>query len=161
MASAIQQVFDPKTNRLLIRFGIILVVAVVAGIAIAFVAKLFNQNSKKGGGSTGNTSATNPDGTPNPLAVSEAIKKLARDLYDSSGFTVLCNSTRCQTLLAMAELENQQLITLGKYYKDAHGKTLQQTLDSFYVSGCCLQDAPDVVDAKLEQLQQKVEMLNI
>jgi len=157
-ANAIQEVFDAKTQTLLLRIGLILVVLVILGISTAFVIKLFKKDSKKTGG---NTLPVNPDGTPNPLLVSQELKNIARDLFDSSGWIALCSATRCKTLLAMAALENAQLITLGKYYKDTHGKTLLETLDSFYLSGCCLQDAPDVVDTKLEQLQNKVKTLNV
>lgn len=157
-ANAIQEVFDAKTQKLLLRIGLILVVLVVLGIAATFIIRLFKKDGKKSGG---NTLPTNPDGTPNPLLVSQELKNIARDLFDASGWVLLCSSIRCKTLLAMSGLENQQLITLGKYYKDTHGKTLAETLDSFYVSGCCLEDAPDVVDTKLEQLQNKVKTLNI
>lgn len=158
--NAIQQVFDAKTQKTLLRIGLILLVLVILGISTAFVIRLFKKNDKPKGGN-GNTSPINPDGTPNPLMVSQELKNIARDLFEASGWIALCSSLRCKTLLAMSALENAQLITLGKYYKDTHGKTLHETLDSFYLSGCCLEDAPDVVDTKLEQLQNKVKTLNI
>ena len=156
--NAIQQVFNPATQRLLIRVGLFLLVGLAIALAVMFVLRLFKKTPGNQGGNTqGGT--TNQDGTPATMPLN--LKRLADDLKESSGWSIICNSLRCDTILAIAELPDGQLVQLGVYYKSMYAQTLRETFDSFYISGCCFKDAGDVVDAKLKSIQQRVKNLGI
>ena len=162
--NAIQQVFNPATQRTLLRIGLFLAVGLALVLSVVFVVRLVKKSAASGsadkgnGGNNGNGS--NPDGTPaTPLP--QNLKRLADELKQATGWTFICNDLRCDTILAMAELPDAQLIQLGGYYKSMYGATLRATFDGFYVSGCCLRDAGNVVDAKLKSIQDRVKNLNI
>lgn len=157
--NAIRQVFNPATQRLLIRVGLFLVVGLAIALVVIFVMRLFKAptGNQSAGNNTGGS--TNQDGTP--VTMPQNLKKLADDLKESSGWSILCNSLRCDTILAMAELPDAQLTQMGAYYKAMYAKTLRETFDSFYISGCCFKDAGEVVDAKLKSIQERVKRLSI
>lgn len=157
--NAIQQVFNPATQRLLLRVGLFLVVGLVIALVVMFVVRLFKSPEGSQGGNAQGGGATNQDGTP--VTMPQNLKKLADDLKESSGWSILCNSLRCDTILAMAELPDAQLMSMGAYYKAMYAKTLRETFDGFYISGCCFKDAGDVVDAKLKSIQERVKRLSI
>ncbi|MCC6463232.1 MAG: hypothetical protein IT260_22375 [Saprospiraceae bacterium] len=162
--NAIQQVFNPATLRTLLRIGLFLAVGLAVTLIVVFVIRLVKKSAagsnptKGNGGNNGNGS--NPDGTP-VAPLPQNLKRLADDLKQATGWTLICNELRCDTILAIAELPDAQLIPLAAYYKSMYGATLRATFDSFYVSGCCFKDAGDVVDAKLKSIQDRVKNLNI
>ena len=162
--NAIQQVFNPATQRTLLRIGLFLAVGLALVLIVVFVVRLVKKSAASGsadkgnGGNNGNGS--NPDGTPaTPLP--QNLKRLADNLKQATGWTFICNDLRCDTILAMAELPDPQLIQLAAYYKSMYGATLRASFDGFYVSGCCFRDAGNVVDAKLKSIQDRVKNLNI
>ena len=162
--NAIQQVFNPATQRALLRIGLFLAVGLAIVLIVVFVIRLVKKsraggNPDKGKGST-NGNGANPDGTP-VAPLPQNLKRLADDLKQATGWTFICNSLRCDTILAMAELPDAQLIQAAVYFKSMYGATLRATFDSFYVSGCCFRDAGNVVDAKLKSIQDRVKNLNI
>jgi hypothetical protein len=162
--NAIQQVFNPATQRSLLRIGLFLAVGLAVTLIVVFVVRLVKKSSTSGnadkgnGGNNGNGS--NPDGTP-VAPLPQNLKRLADDLKQATGWTFICNDLRCDTILAIAELPDAQLIQLAAYYKFMYGTSLRETFDSFYISGCCFKDAGDVVDAKLKSIQQRVKNLNL
>lgn len=162
--NAIQQVFNPATQRTLLRIGLFLAVGLAVTLIVVFVVRLAKNSAASGsadkgnGGNNGNGS--NPDGTP-VAPLPQNLKRLADDLKQASGWTFICNSLRCDTILTMAELPDAQLIQLAAYYKSMYNATLRTTFDGFYVSGCCFRDAGNVVDAKLKSIQDRVKNLNI
>jgi hypothetical protein len=162
--NAIQQVFNPATQRTLLRIGLFLAVGLAVTLIVVFVIRLVKKSAANGstdkgnGGNNGNGS--NPDGTP-VAPLPQNLKRLADDLKQATGWTFICNELRCDTILAIAELPDAQLIQLAAYYKSMYGGTLRATFDGFYVSGCCFKDAGDVVDAKLKSIQQRVKNLNL
>jgi len=157
--NAIQQVFNQGTQKALIRVGLFLVVGLAIALAVMFVLRLFKKTPGNQAGNTPGGTTTNQDGTPATIPLN--LKRLADDLKESSGWSILCNSLRCDTILAIAEVPDTQLAQLGAYYKAMYAKTLRETFDSFYISGCCFKDAGDVVDAKLKSIQQRVKNLGI
>ena len=163
-SNAIQQVFNPATQRTLLRIGLFLAVGLAVVLIVVFVIRLVKKSAASGstdngnGGNNGNGS--NPDGTP-VAPLPQNLKRLADDLKQATGWTFICNELRCDTILAIAELPDAQLIQLAAYYKSMYNGTLRATFDSFYVSGCCFKDAGDVVDAKLKSIQDRVKNLNI
>ena len=162
--NAIQQVFNPATQRTLLRIGLFLAVGLAVTLIVVFVVRLIKKpasggNTDKGSGG-GNGNASNPDGTP-VVPLPQNLKRLADDLKQATGWTFICNDLRCDTILAMAELPDAQLIQVAAYFKSMYGATLRATFDSFYVSGCCFRDAGNVVDAKLKSIQDRVKNLNI
>ena len=162
--NAIQQVFNPATQRTLLRIGLFLAVGLAVTLIVVFVIRLVKKSAASGstdkgnGGNNGNGS--NPDGTP-VAPLPQNLKRLADDLKQATGWTFICNELRCDTILAIAELPDAQLIQLAAYYKSMYGATLRATFDGFYVSGCCFRDAGNVVDAKLKSIQQRVKNLNL
>ncbi|MBL7797923.1 MAG: hypothetical protein JNJ90_15625 [Saprospiraceae bacterium] len=162
--NAIQQVFNPATQRTLLRIGLFLAVGLAVTLIVVFLIRLVKKSAASGstdngnGGNNGNGS--NPDGTP-VAPLPQNLKRLADDLKQATGWTFICNELRCDTILAIAELPDAQLIQLAAYYKSMYNGTLRATFDSFYVSGCCFKDAGDVVDAKLKSIQQRVKNLNL
>ena len=162
--NAIQQVFNPATQRTLLRIGLFLAVGLAVTLIVVFVIRLVKKSAASGstdkgnGGNNGNGS--NPDGTP-VAPLPQNLKRLADDLKQATGWTFICNELRCDTILAIAELPDAQLIQLAAYYKSMYNGTLRATFDSFYVSGCCFRDAGNVVDAKLKSIQDRVKNLNI
>ena len=164
--NAIQQVFNPATQRTLLRIGLFLAVGLAVTLIVVFVIRLVKKSAARGstdkgnGGNNGNGSGSNPDGTP-VAPLPQNLKRLADDLKQATGWTFICNELRCDTILAIAELPDAQLIQLAAYYKSMYNGTLRATFDSFYVSGCCFKDAGDVVDAKLKSIQQRVKNLNL
>jgi len=165
-SNAVQQVFNPATQRTLLRIGLFLAVALVLVLIVVFVIRMVKKSatgSDKPDTNTGTntgSSTPNPDGTPAPT-LPQNLKRLADDLKQATGWTFICNDLRCDTILAMAELPDAQLIQLAAYYKSMYGATLRATFDSFFVSGCCFRDAAGVVDAKLKSTQARVKNLNI
>ena len=164
--NAIQQVFNPATQRTLLRIGLFLAVGLAVTLIVVFVIRLVKKSAASGstdkgnGGNNGNGSGSNPDGTPvTPLP--QNLKRLADELKQTTGWTFICNDLRCDTILAIAELPDAQVIQLAAYYKSMYNGTLRATFDSFYVSGCCFKDAGNVVDAKLKSIQDRVKNLNI
>ena len=164
--NAIQQVFNPATQRNLLRIGLFLAVGLAVTLIVVFVIRLVKKSAASGstdkgnGGNNGNGNGSNPDGTP-VAPLPQNLKRLADDLKQATGWTFICNELRCDTILAMAELPDAQLIQLGGYYKSMYGATLRASFDGFYVSGCCFRDAGNVVDAKLKSIQDRVKNLNI
>ena len=163
--TALQQVFNPATQRTLLRLGLFLAVALAVVLIAVFVVRLVKKPAA-GGKTPGGTDGAigpilNPDGTPAAPALPQHLKRLADDLKQATGWTFICNDLRCDTILAMAELPDTQLIQLGAYYKSMYQNTLRSTFGSFYVSGCCFRDAGSVVDAKLRSIQDRVKNLNI
>jgi hypothetical protein len=163
-SNAFQQVFNPATQRTLLRIGLALAVALAVLLLVVFGLRLFKKTSTPAGNAgsgndPGSGSDTNADGTPATLP--QHLKRLADDLRESTGWSFVCNDLRCDTILAMAELPDAQLIQLGAYYKAMYENTLRGVFDSFYVSGCCFRDAGNVVDAKLKNIQERVKRLNI
>lgn len=158
-SNPIQQVFNPGTQRALIRIGLFLAVGLVLVLVVVFSIRLFKKSATNGQTGKGNGNGANPDGTPTTLP--QNLKRLADDLKQATDWTFICNSLRCDTILAMAELPDTQLVQLGAYFKSMYNGTLRETFDSFYVSGCCFKDAGDVVDAKLKSIQQRVKNLNV
>ena len=164
-SNAFQQVFNPATQRTLLRIGLALAVALAVLLTVVFALRLFKKKTtttaggNSGNGNTPGGSDTNADGTPATLP--QHLKRLADDLRESTGWSFVCNDLRCDTILAMAELPDAQLIQLGAYYKAMYQNTLRGVFDSFYVSGCCFRDAGNVVDAKLKNIQERVKRLNI
>ena len=162
--NAIQQVFNPATQRTLLRIGLFLAVGLAVTLIVVFVIRLVKKSAASGstdkgnGGNNGN--GANPDGTP-VAPLPQNLKRLADDLKQATGWTFICNELRCDTILAIAELPDAQLIQLAAYYKSMYGATLRATFDGFYVSGCCFRDAGNVVDAKLKSIQDRVKNLNI
>jgi len=133
-------------------------------LIVVFVVRLVKKSTASGSnvddGKGNGGSIPNPDGTPAPT-LPQNLKRLADDLKQATGWTFICNDLRCDTILAMAELPDAQLIQLATYYKSMYGATLRATFDSFFVSGCCFRDAAGVVDAKLKSTQARVKSLNI
>ena len=164
--NAIQQVFNPATQRTLLRIGLFLAVGLAVVLIVVFVIRLVKKSAASGstdkgnGGNNGNGNGSNPDGTP-VAPLPQNLKRLADELKQATGWTFICNDLRCDTILAMAELPDAQLIQLAAYYKSMYGATLRATFDSFFVSGCCFRDAAGVVDAKLKTIQARVKNLNI
>ena len=164
--NAIQQVFNPATQRTLLRIGLFLAVGLAVTLIVVFVIRLVKKSAASGstdngnGGNNGNGNGSNPDGTP-VAPLPQNLKRLADDLKQATGWTFICNELRCDTILAIAELPDAQLIQAAAYYKSMYGGTLRETFDSFYVSGCCFRDAGNVVDAKLKSIQDRVKNLNI
>ncbi|MCB0534432.1 MAG: hypothetical protein KDD14_19685 [Saprospiraceae bacterium] len=164
-SNAIQQVFNPATQRTLLRTGLLLAIGLVIVLVVVFVIRLFKKTAAVSGsppsqnGSDGKV-ITNPDGTPAP-ALPQSLKRLADDLKEASGWIFMCDELRCDTILAMAELPDTQLAQLGGHYKSLYSQTLRETFDSFYLSGCCFRDADKVVDAKLKNIQERVKKLNV
>lgn len=163
-SNAIQQVFNPATQRTLLRIGLFLAVGLALTLIVVFVVRFVKKPAASSSADTntgnGNNSNPNPDGTP-AAALPQNLKRLADDLKQATGWTFICNDLRCDTILAMAELPDAQLIQLAGYYKSMYGATLRATFDSFFVSGCCFRDAAGVVDAKLKSIQNRVKNLNI
>ncbi|MEZ4941827.1 MAG: hypothetical protein R3D58_13185 [Saprospiraceae bacterium] len=156
--NAVQEVFNPSMQRTLIRIGLVLLVGLTIVLTIVFAIRLFKKNQSSG--QQNGNGGVNQDGTPGtPLP--ENIKRLADDLKEVSGWVILCDELRCNTILAIAELPDTQLRQLGGYYKSMYGQTLRETFDSFYLSGCCFKDAGKVVDAKLKNIQERVKKINI
>jgi hypothetical protein len=162
--NAIQQVFNPATQRTLLRIGLFLTVGLAVTLIVVFVIRLVKKSATIGSADKGNSgnngNGSNPDGTP-VAPLPQNLKRLADDLKQATGWTFICNELRCDTILAIAELPDAQLIQLAAYYKSMYGGTLRATFDGFYVSGCCFKDAGDVVDAKLKSIQQRVKNLNL
>lgn len=159
--NAIQQVFNPATQRALLRTGLLLTVGLVIALAVALAIRMLRKMADKGGpANTAGGAATNPDGTPAPV-LPQNLRRLADDLKQATGWTFICNNLRCDTILAMAELPDAQLVQLAAYFQSMYGQTLRNTFDGFYLSGCCLRDAGQVVDAKLKNIQERVAKLNI
>ena len=163
-SNAIQQVFNPATQRTLLRTGLLLAISLVIVLAVVFAIRLFKKTAAVGGSPPGQTGGgpvvTNPDGTPAP-ALPQNLKRLADDLKEASGWVFMCHDLRCDTILAIAELPDAQLTQLGGHYKSLYGQTLRETFDGFYLSGCCFRDAGKVVDAKLKNIQERVKKLNV
>jgi|GEM_PF-4913492 len=156
--NAIQQVFNPNTQRILLRVGLYLGIAIVLALVVALIIKLFK--SATGSGTTDTGSGVNADGTP--ATTPSNIKRLADDLNATSGwFFGPCYAKRCDTILAMAELPDSQLLQMGKYYQDTYSKKMKDVFASFTFSGCCFRDAESVVEAKLAAVQQKVKALDV
>ncbi len=164
--NAIQQVFNPATQRTLLRIGLFLAVGLALTLIVVFVIRLVKKSAASGstdkgkGGNSGIGNGSNPDGTP-VAPLPQNLKRLADELKQATGWTFICNELRCDTILAIAELPDAQLIQLAAYYKSMYNGTLRATFDGFYVSGCCFKDAGDVVDAKLKSIQDRVKNLNI
>lgn len=164
--NAIQQVFNPATQRTLLRIGLFLAVGLAVTLIVVFVVRMAKKPAVSGsidkgnGSNNSSSSGANPDGTP-AMPLPQNLKRLADDLKQATGWTFICNDLRCDTILAMAELPDAQLIQLGGYYKSMYGATLRATFDGFFVSGCCFRDAGNVVDAKLKSIQARVKNLNI
>lgn len=155
MANVVQQVFNPGTQKTLVRIGLVFGVVLVLAIVVGLVIRLF----KKASGGSEET-GIKPDGTPGTMG--NNLKRLADDLKNASGFLwTVCSDLRCKTLLALAELPESQLTEVSQHYQATYGSTLNQVLEGFTLSGCCFQDAPDVVDAKLEALQKRVKNMGI
>ncbi len=164
-SNAIQQVFNPATQRTLLRTGLLLVIGLVIVLAVVFAIRLFKKTAAVGGSPPGQTGGggpvvTNPDGTPAPT-LPQNLKRLADDLKEATGWIFMCDDLRCDTILAIAELPDAQLTQLGGHYKSLYGQTLRETFDGFYLSGCCFRDAGKVVDAKLKNIQERVKKLNV
>lgn len=156
--NAVQEVFNPSMQRTLIRIGLVLLVGLVIVLTVVFAIRLFRKTGSQQ--PTNGNGGVNQDGTPGaPLP--ENIKRLTDDLKEVSGWIILCDELRCNTILAIAELPDTQLRQLGGYYKSMYGQTLRETFDSFYLSGCCFKDAGKVVNAKLKNIQERVKKINI
>ena len=88
--NAIQQVFNPATQRTLLRIGLFLAVGLAVTLIVVFVIRLVkksaaNGSSDKGnGGNNGN--GPNPDGTP-VAPLPQNLKRLADDLKQATGWT--------------------------------------------------------------------------
>ena len=126
--NAIQQVFNPATQRALLRIGLFLAVGLALVLIVVFVVRLVKKSAASGstdkgnGGNNGNGSGSNPDGTP-VAPLPQNLKRLADDLKQATGWTFICNELRCDTILAIAELPDAQLIQLAAYYKSMYGAT--------------------------------------
>lgn len=156
---AFQQVFTPSTQRMLLRIGLVLGVIVLL-ILIAGFAKRFLSKKKEEEPSTGSTpfGGFDPTGTVTP---GTNIQMLADRLKKATGWVFLCSSDRCQTILALEALPNDQLIVFAKYYKSVYGQTISEVFDGFTLSGCCFEGDERVTDAKLESIQKRVRDMNI
>lgn len=155
MGDNLNAIFNPQTKRLLIWIGILLAVALVIAIVAGLIKRLFKSI---GGGDEG---SGNMDSNGNPI-LSQSQKRLADDLKEASGWSLTpCYELRCKTLQAIADLPEPQLLELATYYKQTYSTTLNDVLDSFYVSGCCFEKAEQVVEAKLEALKQRVKKMGV
>ncbi len=156
--NAIQQVFNPNTQRILLRVGLYLGIAIVLSLIVALIIKLFKSATGSGTADTG--SGVNADGTP--TTTPSNIKRLADDLKATSGwFFPPCWAKRCDTILAMAELPDSQLLQMGQYYQATYSEKMVDVFASFTFSGCCFKSAESVVEAKLTQVQERVTRLNV
>ena len=143
-------------TRLLIKIGIGFVVALVAIWLIGFAKKTFAKTTSGGSG-------TNSDGTPTQGGYTPSIDvpNLVERLKQASGTGWPCNSNRCNVLLEVSELSSTDLFALSAAYKSAYGKSLYETFDGMYITGCACDDPfPEGSQAAYDKLLEKLQRSN-